>query len=133
MHTRLFARTRFLFPLLAALFLAVVLLAQPALAASSAAKRTPTPRATATRTATSTPTRTPTRTSTVAPTNTPTPQPSPTATLLPTATVDPADPHKSITQYNGPQTCVTCHATEADNALHSEHMRWDGKWQQVNL
>lgn len=140
MHTRLFARTRFLFPLLAVLFLAVVLLAQPALAASSAAKRTPTPGVTATRTptrtptrtATSTPTRTPTRTSTVAPTNTPTPQPSPTATLPPTATVDPADPHKSITQYNGPQTCVACHATEADNALHSEHMRWDGKWQQVN-
>ncbi len=40
--------------------------------------------------------------------------------------------HESITQYNGPQTCVACHATEANDALHSEHMRWDGKWQQIN-
>lgn len=40
--------------------------------------------------------------------------------------------HKSISQYDGPQTCIACHATEANEALHSEHMKWEGKWQQVN-
>lgn len=40
--------------------------------------------------------------------------------------------HQGITQYDGPQTCIACHASEAEDALHSEHMKWDGKWQQVN-
>lgn len=41
-------------------------------------------------------------------------------------------PHGMITKYEGPQTCVACHAAEAESALHSEHMAWAGKWNEVN-
>jgi hypothetical protein len=27
---------------------------------------------------------------------------------------------------------VACHPSEADSALHSEHMQWSGKWKEVN-
>ncbi len=59
------------------------------------------------------------------------PKPTPTATP---ATPPPSsgNPHSTITEYNGPETCVQCHATQAQDALHSEHMQWEGKWQQVN-
>jgi hypothetical protein len=40
--------------------------------------------------------------------------------------------HASITSYDGPQICVNCHASQADSALHSEHMQWSGKWTQIN-
>jgi hypothetical protein len=76
-------------------------------------KRTPTP------TATSTLTATPTATPTAAPTQPPPPTPG-------------GNPHSSITRYDGPQTCVACHPTEANDALHSEHMQWQGKWNEVN-
>ena len=42
------------------------------------------------------------------------------------------NPHSQITSYAGPQTCVACHAEEANGALHSEHMQWKGKWDAVN-
>ncbi len=124
-------RARFAVPALT-LLLAALLLAQPAFAGPDSAKRTPRP--TATRTLPRTPTQTPTatRTPTGTPTQTPTQTSTATQTPSPTATYDPAYPHRSITQYDGPQTCVACHATQADAALHSEHMKWDGKWQQVN-
>ncbi len=53
-------------------------------------------------------------------------------TPAPSLTPDPAQPHQNITNYEGPQTCVACHTQEANDALHSEHMKWDGKWAQVN-
>lgn len=98
-------------------------------------KPTLTPTSTPTRTSTLTPT--PTQPPTQTPTQTPTMTPAPTSTQTPTqapatATPDPAYPHRNITQYDGPQTCVACHATEAEDALHSEHMKWEGKWSQVN-
>jgi hypothetical protein len=48
------------------------------------------------------------------------------------STPPPGDPHLSISQYDGPQTCTTCHQTEANHALNSEHVQWKGKWEQVN-
>lgn len=45
---------------------------------------------------------------------------------------DPAEAHAIIAQYNGPQTCINCHPTEANDALNAEHMQWQGKWTQVN-
>lgn len=70
-------------------------------------------------------------------------QPGPTATRTPTATNTslppsatptsvPGNPHAAITKYEGPQTCVACHQEEANGALHSEHVQWQGKWTQVN-
>ena len=105
---------------------------------------------------TATPTRTPTPTMTpIASTPTPVqplPTATPTATAIqpsPTATATPAQggipEHLAITSYEGPKTCVACHATEADGALHSIHLQWKGdtpdvpnipdatgKWEQVN-
>ena len=85
------------------------------------------------------PTKTPTKVVTVTPTKTVTPLPptatpvGPTATPLPPSpTPNPANPHSGITSYNGPSTCVSCHASEADSILHSEHMQWSGKWKEVN-
>jgi hypothetical protein len=53
--------------------------------------------------------------------------------------------HASITQYDGPQTCIACHSDEANGALNSVHLQWSGstpdvpnisgdtgKWEQVN-
>jgi hypothetical protein len=69
-------------------------------------------------------------TPTAIPTITLTPQPTQTP---PTATPTPVtNTHASIASYDGPQTCINCHATQADNALHSEHMQWSGKWTQIN-
>ncbi len=103
------------------------------------------PRSTATPTATTTPTAVPpTSTATSTPTNLPPTQtPTATATAIPptntpvtnptaTNTPDPTNPHGSIAQYDGPQTCIACHAKQADDALHSEHMQWEGKWSEVN-
>lgn len=67
------------------------------------------------------PTATPNPTNTPAPTDTPAPTPTPGG-----------NPHSGITQYDGPQTCVACHESEAQDMLNSEHMQWDGKWQEVN-
>lgn len=83
------------------------------------------------------PTKVPTATATRTPGVTPTATtPSPTATAQPTqpptATPNPTNPHSGITSYNGPQTCVNCHPSEADSILHSEHMQWEGKWKEVN-
>lgn len=98
-----------------------VMLAQPV-----AADRDDRRRPTRTRQPTRTPTRIPGNTATpVTPTRTPTP-------VTATATPDPDNPHAGIQSYDGPQTCIACHAAEADNALHSEHMQWAGKWKQVN-
>jgi hypothetical protein len=44
----------------------------------------------------------------------------------------PANPHASISQYDGPQTCIACHQSEANHALNSEHVQWNGKWKHVN-
>jgi hypothetical protein len=44
----------------------------------------------------------------------------------------PAPGHAGIASYNGPQTCIACHAEEAESALHSEHVQWAGKWKEVN-
>ena len=98
-----------------------VMLAQPA-----AADRDDRRRPTRTRQPTRTPTGIPGNTATpVTPTRAPTP-------VTATATPDPDNPHAGIQSYDGPQTCIACHAAEADNALHSEHMQWAGKWKQVN-
>lgn len=88
-------------------------------------------------TATRTPTVTGTRvgpTATRTPTATKTSLP-PTATSVPpsaTPTTGTGNPHAGITKYEGPQTCVACHAVEAEGALHSEHVQWQGKWEHVN-
>ncbi len=42
---------------------------------------------------------------------------------LPTSTI-PA--HNSITSYNGPATCISCHQKEAEEMLDSLHMKWSG-------
>ena len=34
--------------------------------------------------------------------------------------------HLSIAQYTGPETCVACHQTEAEDAFHSVHYQWTG-------
>ena len=34
--------------------------------------------------------------------------------------------HNTITEYNGPSTCISCHAQEADEMLDSLHMKWSG-------
>ncbi|MBC8316871.1 MAG: hypothetical protein H8E41_03130 [Desulfobulbaceae bacterium] len=34
--------------------------------------------------------------------------------------------HDSITEYLGPQTCIACHAIEAQDMLNSLHMSWSG-------
>ena len=93
--------------------------------------RTPTLTRTPTKPVGNTPTRTPTltRTPTKPAGNTPTRTPTRVAA---SATPDPANPHASIQAYDGPQTCIACHSTEAESALHSEHMQWAGKWKQVN-
>lgn len=143
-----------------AVLLGLVLVASPAFASNSPARKTPaakptstptatntptktptstpvvtnTPAATATATATNTPvaTNTPTATATAIATNTPVATNTPAATATATNTPDPAKPHASITKYDGPQTCVACHASQADGALHSEHIQWQGKWPQIN-
>lgn len=76
------------------------------------------------------PVKTPTPTKTTTPSPTPI-QPTPTP-VSPTPTPDPTNPHASLTSYNGPSTCVSCHPSEADSILHSEHMQWNGKWKEVN-
>jgi hypothetical protein len=95
---------------------------------------------------TRTPTRTPTKTKTPIPTytKTPTPTRTPIATITATVTRTPtkspasptptvnSNPHASITSYDGPQTCINCHASEAQSMLGSEHMKWNGKWKEVN-
>lgn len=98
----------------------------PTLLPTLSPTHTPTSSATPTDTPTSTSTHTPTATLTGTPTSSATP------TYTPTNTPDPSRPHSSIVQYDGPQTCVTCHAKQADDALHSEHMQWQGKWKEVN-
>jgi hypothetical protein len=34
--------------------------------------------------------------------------------------------HNSITEYNGPATCIACHQNEASEMLNSLHMQWSG-------
>jgi len=34
--------------------------------------------------------------------------------------------HNTITEYNGPSTCTSCHQQEADEMLDSLHMQWSG-------
>jgi hypothetical protein len=34
--------------------------------------------------------------------------------------------HQAITSYDGPSTCISCHATSAYNMLDSLHMQWSG-------
>jgi hypothetical protein len=34
--------------------------------------------------------------------------------------------HNTITEYNGPATCITCHQQEAEEMLNSLHMQWSG-------
>ena len=34
--------------------------------------------------------------------------------------------HNTITEYNGPATCIGCHQTEATEMLQSLHMQWSG-------
>ena len=34
--------------------------------------------------------------------------------------------HNTITAYNGPATCISCHQQEADDMLNSLHMQWAG-------
>lgn len=34
--------------------------------------------------------------------------------------------HNTITAYNGPATCISCHAQEAGEMLNSLHMKWEG-------
>jgi hypothetical protein len=34
--------------------------------------------------------------------------------------------HNTITNYDGPVTCISCHQTEATEMLQSLHMQWDG-------
>lgn len=34
--------------------------------------------------------------------------------------------HNTITQYDGPATCIACHETEATEMLQSLHMQWSG-------
>jgi len=76
------------------------------------------------------------------PTPTPAPTPNPTATPPSGGTIQ---EHLNITQYDGPQTCIACHADEANGALNSIHLQWNGltpdvpniqgetgKWAQVN-
>ncbi len=98
-------------------FSIALLLATPVDAAKPSPTKTPTPKP-----PTATPTRTPTP---VAPTATPTP-------IAPSPTPDLSNPHASIQSYDGPQTCVDCHPSEAQSMLNSEHMQWVGKWKEVN-
>jgi hypothetical protein len=44
--------------------------------------------------------------------------------MAPVARANPA--HLGITEYLGPQTCVSCHPTEAQDAFHSVHYQWSG-------
>ena len=85
---------------------------------------------------TPTPTALPSSTPTIVPTPTtvgPTPTPIvPTSTPVGPSPTPGTNPHAGITSYNGPQTCVNCHPSEADSILHSEHMQWAGKWKEVN-
>lgn len=95
------------------------------------------------RTSAPTRTRVPTRTAVPTQTRVPTETAVPTWTTPPVATASPlppstpagcseADPHQCLTAYEGPQTCVACHASEAQSILNSEHMQWAGKWKEVN-
>ena len=38
----------------------------------------------------------------------------------------PISAHSNIRSYDGPATCIACHEDEAEDALHSVHMRWNG-------
>ncbi len=38
----------------------------------------------------------------------------------------PIPAHNTITTYNGPATCISCHQQEADEMLDSLHMKWSG-------
>src|SRR5690606_27012542 len=86
------------------------------------------------------------------PTATPVKTPNPTPTQAPQPTPSATPPaqggipeHLAIARYEGPKTCVACHAEEANGALHSIHIQWKGetpdvpnipdatgKWEQVN-
>lgn len=54
------------------------------------------------------------------------------ATPAPTPGPVPVAAHAVITAYDGPQTCLACHAKEGQDAAHSEHVQWTGKWKEVN-
>jgi len=45
---------------------------------------------------------------------------------LPTYVDGPIAAHNTITAYNGPATCISCHQTEATQMLDSLHMQWAG-------
>ena len=78
------------------------------------------------------PTRTPTGQIGSTPTRTPTPVSASPTPVTVSVTPDSDNPHASIQSYDGPQTCIACHSSEAESALHSEHMQWAGKWKEVN-
>jgi hypothetical protein len=40
--------------------------------------------------------------------------------------INPVAAHQSITAYNGPSTCLACHATVGTAMLNSLHMKWSG-------
>ncbi|MCB0042138.1 MAG: hypothetical protein KDE23_20780, partial [Caldilinea sp.] len=86
----------------------------------------------------------PTATPAKTPTPTPTQRPQPTPSATPPSQGGIPE-HLAITSYEGPKTCVACHAEEANGALHSIHIQWKGdtpdvpnipdatgKWEQVN-
>ncbi len=90
------------------------------------------------------PTATPAKTPAPSPTPTPTQRPQPTPSATPPSQGGIPE-HLAITSYEGPKTCVACHAEEANGALHSIHIQWKGdtpdvpnipdatgKWEQVN-
>jgi len=47
-----------------------------------------------------------------------------TPTPAPTPTSGPGIAHQSINAYNGPATCLACHATKGTEMLNSLHMKW---------
>lgn len=52
--------------------------------------------------------------------------------MTPDTTPPAVHPHRTIFEYDGPQTCIDCHPIEADHALNSEHVQWIGKWEHIN-
>ncbi len=59
------------------------------------------------------------------------PPDSPTVPTKPPGPVEPLvegplAPHNNITSYDGPSTCISCHAEEAEEMLDSLHMKWSG-------
>ncbi|MCP3869623.1 MAG: hypothetical protein GY703_16335 [Gammaproteobacteria bacterium] len=43
----------------------------------------------------------------------------------------PIDAHNTITEYNGPASCISCHQQEAAEMLDSLHMQWSGPTPQL--